>query len=44
MTKDTFKHNKYAVNQKQEHFDDVSFRELSLESQWLLYKISFVSS
>jgi len=36
--------NKYVVNQKLEHFDDISFRELSGRIKVVVYKIRFVPS
>jgi hypothetical protein len=38
------KHNKYVVNQKLEHVEDISFRELFGRIRVVFYKIRFVSS
>jgi hypothetical protein len=35
------KHSKYVVNQKLDHFDDISFRELFGQIRVVLYKIRF---
>jgi hypothetical protein len=32
------KHSKYVVNKKLEHVEDISFRELLVESEWLFTK------
>jgi hypothetical protein len=37
------KHNKYVVNQKLEHVEDISFRELFGRIRVVFYKIRFVS-
>ena len=38
------KHSKYVVNQKLEHVEDISFRELFGRIRVVFYKIRFVSS
>jgi hypothetical protein len=38
------KHNKYVVNQKLEHVEDISFREFFGRIRVVFYKIRFVSS
>ena len=38
------KHNKYVVNQKLEHVEDISFRKLFGRIRVVFYKIRFVSS
>jgi hypothetical protein len=40
----TIKLNKYVVNQKIEHFDDISFKELDDRIKVVAYKIRFVPS
>ena len=44
VEKYAIKLNKYDVNQKLEHFDDISFRELSGRIKVVDYKIRFVPS
>ena len=44
VEKYAIKLNKYDVNQKLEHFDDISFRELSGRIKVVVYKIRFVPS
>jgi hypothetical protein len=40
----TIKLNKYVVNKKIEHFDDISFKELDDRIKVVAYKIRFVAS
>jgi uncharacterized protein (UPF0210 family) len=40
----TIKLNKYVVNKKIEHFDDISFKELDDRIKVVAYKIRFVPS